>query len=288
MKRTLGKKLIDYVVIALGCFLFALSFNLFLKHAQIAVGGITGIAMVINYFFPQISMGVLTFVINIPFLIIGLRHIGGEFMAKTVFASFMLSLSLQITEWVPSITDDPLLCSIYGGIGVGVGIGFAFLRNGSTGGSDIIGLVLKKRYSGISVGTLVLIADTIIVLCASFAFKNVNSVLYAIIKMYVSSIATDGVLYGLSTNKLAYIITEKAETISKLIISELRHGATILTGEGAYTNRPRKMILCAINPNQIGKLKEIVREADEEAFVIVTNTHEVLGFGFKPNTKSNV
>ena len=106
--------------------------------------------------------------------------------------------------------------------------------------------------------------------------------------MYVSSISTDGVLYGLSTNKLAYIITEKAETISKLIISELRHGATILTGEGAYTNRPRKMILCAINPNQIGKLKEIVREADEEAFVIVTNTHEVLGFGFKPNTKSNV
>lgn len=288
MKRNLKKAILDYIIISLGSFLFALSFNLFLKHAQIAVGGITGIAMVINYFFPVLTMGLLTFLLNIPFLIIGLRKIGGEFMTKTIFASVILSVSMQITEWVPPLTDDLLLCSIYGGLGVGAGIGLVLMRNGSTGGSDIIGLVLKKRYSGVSLGTLVLIADTVIVLCASFAFRNVNSILYAIIKMYVASIATDGVLYGFSTNKLAYIITEKTETISKLIISELRHGATILSGEGAYTNQPRKMIMCAINPNQIGKLKEIVRDADGDAFVIVTNTHEVLGFGFKPNTKSNV
>lgn len=276
------------MVIFLGAALFAVSFNLFIKHAQIAVGGITGISMVINYFFPRLSMGLLTFLVNIPFLILGLRRIGGPFMAKTVFASLSLSLAMQLTEWLPALTDDALLCSIYGGIGTGAGLGLVFIKNGSTAGSDIVGLVLKQKYTGIPLGKLVLAADTVIVLCASFAFGSINSILYAIIKMYVASIATDGVIYGFTTDKLAYIITQKAETISKLVISELHHGATILTGEGAFTNMPRKMILCAINPNQIGLLKEIVRENDDNAFVIVTNTHEVLGFGFKPNIKSNL
>lgn len=288
MKTNIKKTVFDYIVIFLGAALFAVSFNLFIKHAQIAVGGITGISMVINYFFPKLSMGLLTLLVNIPFLILGLRRIGGPFMTKTVFASVSLSLVMQLTEWLPALTDDALLCSIYGGIGTGAGLGLVFIRNGSTAGSDIVGLVLKQKYTGIPLGKLVLAADTVIVLCASFAFGSINSILYAIIKMYVASIATDGVIYGFTTDKLAYIITEKAETISKLVISELHHGATILTGEGAFTNMPRKMILCAINPNQIGLLKEIVRENDDGAFVIVTNTHEVLGFGFKPNVKSNL
>ena len=225
---------------------------------------------------------------NIPFLVLGLRKIGGPFMAKTVFASVSLSLVMQITDGLPALTDDALLCAIYGGLGTGAGLGLVFIKNGSTAGSDIVGLVLKQKYTGIPLGKLVLAADTAIVLCASFAFGNINSILYAIIKMYVASIATDGVIYGFTTDKLAYIISEKAETISKLVISDLHHGATILTGEGAFTNAPRKMVMCAINPNQIGRLKEIVRENDDEAFMIVTNTHEVLGFGFKPNVKTNL
>ncbi len=112
--------------------------------------------------------------------------------------------------------------------------------------------------------------------------------LFAIIKMYAASIATGGVIYGFTTDKLAYIVTEKAETISKLVISGPHHGATILYGEGAFTNLPRKIIMCAINPNQIGLLKEIVREHDPNAFMIVTNAHEILGFGFKPNVKTNL
>ncbi|MBQ4545076.1 MAG: YitT family protein [Oscillospiraceae bacterium] len=288
MKLNARKLISDYIVIFIGASLFALSFNLFIKHAQIAVGGITGISMVINYFFPKLSMGLLTLLVNIPFLVLGLRKIGGPFMAKTVFASVSLSLVMQITDGLPALTDDALLCAIYGGLGTGAGLGLVFIKNGSTAGSDIVGLVLKQKYTGIPLGKLVLAADTAIVLCASFAFGNINSILYAIIKMYVASIATDGVIYGFTTDKLAYIISEKAETISKLVISDLHHGATILTGEGAFTNAPRKMVMCAINPNQIGRLKEIVRENDDEAFVIVTNTHEVLGFGFKPNVKTNL
>ncbi|MBQ2840619.1 MAG: YitT family protein [Oscillospiraceae bacterium] len=288
MKLNARKLISDYIVIFIGASLFALSFNLFIKHAQIAVGGITGISMVINYFFPKLSMGLLTLLVNIPFLVLGLRKIGGPFMAKTVFASVSLSLVMQITDGLPALTDDALLCAIYGGLGTGAGLGLVFIKNGSTAGSDIVGLVLKQKYTGIPLGKLVLAADTAIVLCASFAFGNVNSILYAIIKMYVASIATDGVIYGFTTDKLAYIISEKAETISKLVISDLHHGATILTGEGAFTNAPRKMVMCAINPNQIGRLKEIVRENDDEAFMIVTNTHEVLGFGFKPNVKTNL
>ena len=288
MAVKIKKILSDYLVIFIGSALFALGFNLFIRDTQIAVGGITGIGMVINYFFPSLSMGFLTFVLNIPFLLLGLWKIGGEFMTKTIFSAISLSFVMGITDRLPSLTADPLLCSIYGGMVIGLGIGLVLIKNGSTGGSDIIGLVLRKRYSGVSLGKLILIADAIIILCASFAFKNANSVLYAIIKMYVSSIATDGVLYGFNFNKVAYIFTENTNTICNLIISELGHGASIITCKGAYTNEPRKMIMCAINPNQIGMLKQIVRLNDEKAFMIITNTHEVLGFGFKPNVKCNL
>ncbi len=286
---SIRKTIFDYLIILIGASLFAASFNAFIDKSEIpiAMGGITGISMVINHF-TGISMGVLTFLTNVPFLFLGLWKIGGRFMAKTVFASVALSIAMDVTATIPTLTTDPMLCAIYGGIGTGAGLGLVFIRNGSTAGTDIVGLVLKQKYTGIPLGKLVLAADTVIVLCAAFAFKDPNSVLFAIIKMYAASIATDGVIYGFTTDKLAYIITEKADTISKLVISELHHGATILTGEGAFTSSPRKMIMCAINPNQIGLLKEIVREQDNDAFMIVTNTHEVLGFGFKPNVKSNL
>ena len=283
------KAILDYLIILIGASLFAASFNAFIDKSEIpiAMGGITGISMVLNRF-TGLSMGVLTFLVNVPFLLLWLWKIGGRFMAKTVFASVVLSIAMDLTVAIPTLTTDPMLCAIYGGLGTGAGLGLVFIRNGSTAGTDIVGLVLKQKYTGIPLGKLVLAADTVIVICAAFAFKDPNSVLFAIIKMYVASIATDGVIYGFTTDKLAYIITEKADTISKLVISELHHGATILTGEGAFTNAPRKMIMCAINPNQIGLLKEIVRENDNDAFMIVTNTHEVLGFGVKPNVKSNL
>ena len=287
--QNIKKVFLDYFIILIGAVLFAASFNAFIDKSEIpiAMGGITGISMVLNRF-TGVSMGILTFLVNVPFLVLGLWKIGGRFMAKTVFASVVLSIAMDVTAAIPTLTTDPMLCAIYGGIGTGAGLGLVFTRNGSTAGTDIVGLVLKQKYTGISLGKLVLAADTVIVLCAAFAFKDPNSVLFAIIKMYAASIATDGVIYGFTTDKLAYIITEKADTISKLVILELHHGATILTGEGAYTNSPRKMIMCAINPNQIGLLKEIVRAQDDNAFMIVTNTHEVLGFGFKPNVKSNL
>lgn len=288
MKQTLKKNLIDYILIFIGASLFAISFNLFIRDTKIAMGGITGISMVINHFFPKIPMGLLTFLTNIPFLILGIRRVGGEFMAKTVFASITLSAAMYATEWLPALSNDILLCSIYGGLGTGAGLGLVFLRGGSTAGSDIVGIVAKQKFTGMPIGKLVLITDAIIVLCAAFAFQSVDSILYGIIKMYAASISTDGILYGFTTDKLAYIVSEKAHEISRLVIEKLGHGATILTGEGAYTNKPRKVLMCAINPNQIGLLKDLVRETDDDAFMIVTSTHEVLGFGFKPNAKSNI
>ncbi|MBR5543421.1 MAG: YitT family protein [Oscillospiraceae bacterium] len=288
MKSNFKKTLYDYAVIFSGCVIFAVSFNLFIKNAHIAVGGISGISLVINYFFPKLSIGVMTLVLNIPFLILGLLKIGGSFMIKTIFASFVLSLSLSATEWLSPITTEPILCTLYGGLGTGVGLGLVFLRDGSTAGSDIVGIVLRRKYPSVPLGKLILATDMVIVLFASIAFRNANSILYAVVYMYVASIATDGVLYGFTTDKLAYIITGASDAITKLIISELGRSATIVTAEGAFTNKQRKMIMCAITPNQIGKLREIVRSCDEKAFMIVTNTHEILGSGFRPNIKSNI
>ncbi len=283
MSSKIKTAILDYIIIFIGSALFSLAFNLFLQGANIAVGGITGIAMVINYFFPGITMGVLTFLLNIPFCLIGLKEVGGSFMIKTIFAAVSLSVVMGLTEFLPPLTSDPLLCSVFGGIFTGIGLGLVILRNGSTGGSDIIGCVLKKHFSGIPLGKLVLAADVCIVLCACYAFGSVESILYAIIKMYVTSIAMDAVLYGLNFAKVAYIFTDKIDTISKLIIEKLGHGATIINCVGAYTDEPRQMIMCAIEPNQIGQLKTIVREVDPNAFMILTESHEVLGMGFKPN-----
>ena len=290
MKNNIKKTIIDYIFIFLGAALFSVSFNLFIRDTQIAMGGITGISVILfNLFGGKISMGVLTLLVNIPFLLIGIWRIGGKFMIKTIFASVTLSIVMRFTEnWLPALSQDTLLCAIFGGLGTGAGIGLVFLRGGSTAGTDIVGIVAKQKFTGVSIGNLVLVADTIIVLLGAWAFQSMDSILFAIIKMYAASIATDAVLYGLATDKLAYIVSEKASELGRLVIEKLGHGATILTGEGAYTNQPRKLLMCAINPNQIGLLKEIVRETDDSAFMIVTNTHEVLGFGFKPNVKSNV
>ena len=180
MKHNLRKTIVDYIIIFIGASLFSVSFNLFIRDAQIAMGGITGISMIFNLIFPAVSMGIITLLVNLPFLILGSIKVGGEFMVKTVFASVVLSIVMGLTENLPALTSDPLLCSIYGGIGTGAGIGLVFLRNGSTAGSDIVGIVAKQKFTGISVGKLVLITDTIIVLLSAAAFKSVNKKKHAV------------------------------------------------------------------------------------------------------------
>ncbi len=281
MEKNIKKLFEDYAIILFGAAVFALSFNLFIKDTEIALGGVTGISMIIHRLFPRATMGFLTLVINIPFLALGLVKSGGKFMMKTVFASVAISLFLEITDPFARLSDDVLLCAVFGGIGIGLGVGLVLSREGSTGGTDIAAWVLRERFKNISVGKLILFVDAAIVLSSALIFRNPQSALYAIINMYAATVAIDGVVYGFVSDRLAYIITKREDEVKSIITEKINHGATVLSGYGAYTDEKTTVFLCAFYPGRLSRLKELVRKADPEAFIIVTNTHEVLGTGFR-------
>jgi uncharacterized membrane-anchored protein YitT (DUF2179 family) len=276
-----SKKISDYIIMALGCFLYAVSVNLFFRDAHIAPGGVTGLSLIINHIIPPLSVGTLMFLINIPLFILGFKKIGGEFFKYTLYATILLSIMLDMTNAFPAFTTDPLLASIYGGVLTGAGLGIVFLRGGSTGGADIAARLLRVYNPEVSLGRIILIIDIVVISLAALVFRDINSALYAIITMYVASIVMDAIIYGTDVARVAYIVTDSHDIINKKIAGALERGATVIRCEGGYTGAERRLILCAIKRNQIAELKKLVREADPGAFMIVTNTHEVLGHGFK-------
>ena len=273
--------LLDAIIILLGSALFAFGLVIFLEPNNIAPGGVSGIAMIINYLFPSVPIGLLIIIMNIPLFIAGWKFEGKPFLVKSLFGTLLSSVLIDLFSDVYRYTSDPLLAAIYGGIMTGSGLGLLFFRGATTGGSDIIGRLLKIKLPHLSMGKLVLGIDFVVVTAAAVTFGHFNYALYALIALYISSIAIDKVLYGFDTAKVAYIITKYPEEIFRRIDKELERGVTYLHGEGAYTGNATKVLMAAIKMRQIAQLKRIVREVDPSSFVIISDAHEVLGDGFR-------
>lgn len=282
-----SKKIWNYFLMVAGAFLFALGFDLFLRPAGIAPGGLTGIALLVNYLLPVVPVGLLTLLFNIPLFILGMRQLGGPFVRNTIFTSILLSVLLDVLTALPLLTIEPLLAAIYGGVLIGAGMGLAFLPNSSTGGVDIAIRVLRKKYPQLSLGQLMLLCDALVVLAAGLVYQNLNNALYAIITMYAASLVLDAILYGLNYAKAAFIITAKGEAVNKKIMEKLVRGTTLIPCTGGYSGCARSMILCAIKRGQIVALKEAVYAIDPGAFVILSEAHEVLGYGFQRHDQSS-
>jgi len=281
IKKAAGRLASDLVIITLGSALFALGLDIFLEPNNIAPGGVSGIAMIINYFLPVLPLGTLIIILNVPLFLAGWKFEGKPFLFKSLFGTVVSSLLIDLFSRIYHYTSDPLLAAIYGGILIGAGLGIIFTRGATTGGSDIIGRLLKVKLPYLSMGKLVLATDVIIIAAAAVTFGHFNYALYALISLYISSIVLDKILYGFDFAKVAYIITKYPEAIFRKIDSELERGATYLDGQGAYSGKPTKVILTAIKMRQIAQLKQIVRDIDPESFVIITDAHEVLGDGFR-------
>jgi len=282
MNRQTARSLIsDAIIISLGSALFALGLDIFLEPNNIAPGGVSGIAMIINYFLPSLPIGTLIIILNIPLFFAGWKFEGKPFLLKSLFGTVVSSLLINLFSSLYHYTSDPLLAAIYGGILIGAGLGIIFTRGATTGGSDIVGRLLKLKFPYLSMGRLVLVVDVIIITAAAITFGHFNYALYALISLYISSIVLDKILYGFDFAKVAYIITKYPEVVFKKIDTELERGATYLDGQGAYSGKPTKVILTAIKMRQIAQLKQIVRDVDPESFVIITDAHEVLGDGFR-------
>lgn len=274
---------IDIIVTIAGTFIFAFAVHVFTSPNQIAPGGMTGISTIIHHL-TKLPIGGVNITLNIPIFIIGLIYLGKWFMIKTFVSLVTFTIAMDyVLVTLPTYTGDTLIASIFGGLLMGVGIGLALTRGSSTGGMDIINKIIAKRLPHIKLGKIIFCSDVVIIIISGVAFKSIEPVLYAIVAMYISSAALDAVLYGFNVSKLMYIITDKAEEISKRILTDMNRGATILDSHGAYTNEKKPTILCVVRQNEYYKLKKMIRSVDPNAFVIITGANEVVGSGFKSN-----
>lgn len=278
------KTILKYVVIALGTFIYGLAVNYLMRPNGIISGGITGIAMVINYAFPVLPIGVMIFVINIPIFIVGFKALGWRFVIGSLVGMLGLSVFIDLVELFSfPLTDNPLLAALFSGVITGFGLGLVFLMGASTGGTDIIVKVVRKKHQHFNLGTLVLILDVIIILIYAVTFKMFEAGMYSLIAIFVESKLIDVVLYGINYGKVVYIISDKAEEINRAINEEMDRGVTKLYGEGGYSGEKKTVLLVAIKRRQITKLKQIIKQADPKAFVIMSESREVLGEGFQKN-----
>lgn len=272
------KRIIDYLGITVGSFLIALALTSFLVPNRIAAGGVIGLATVI-YYISSFPIGITMFIINIPLFFAGLKIRGMSFGVRTLYGIVSLSLFTDLLQpQMTAVTNDLLLASIYGGVLAGIGLGLVFRFRGSTGGTDLIAYLINY-FTGISVGEGLLIADGVIVVLAGIFF-NLEVALYAAVTIFITAKTIDVIQEGLNFKKGVLIISDKAEAINQMIVDDLNRGITEFAAKGGYTGQQRKVLLCIISRSEVSEIKKSVAEIDKDAFVIISDVHEVLGEGF--------
>lgn len=277
-----NKLMRDYLLITFGIILVAISVEYFFAPNNLAAGGVTGLAIVVNKFLPNISVGVITLVVNIILFAVALALIGGNFGAKTIYASLGLSVIMWIIEtfFAPyAITSDLIIATIFGTIISAFGMAIVFNNNSSTGGTDILAKILNKFFH-INIGTALLIVDFFITLAAAIAF-GLDIGFYSMLSVIILGITVDRFIDGFNSSKEIMIMSTKVEDISKFILEELFRGCTYLKGEGAYTGKDLKIIYTVLGRSEFIKLKGFIKEIDPKAFICVRQSHEVLGEGFR-------
>ena len=279
-KRTVRQWIVMYLKILIGSALYAAGFQFFLYPNAIATGGVTGVAMIINYFsgFP---VGVMTLIINVPLFIFSWKRFGLGFILASLAGTVLSSVMVDLFAMIPlEVTHEPLLGAIYGGIIKGLGLGIVYHTGATTGGVDIVAKFLRRKYQHINFSTFILGLDTAVIVAFAVLFRRYDSAMYAIICMFIASKVIDLVLYGAVNSKVCYIITDKSEEIKDGIVNALHRGVTFLHGEGAWSGQEKHVILCVIKQSQIVELKHLVGAVDDRAFVIVSDSREVFGNGF--------
>lgn len=283
IKNKILKITIEYIIIIIGTAIFALGVHIFILPNHIAAGGLTGISTIINSIV-GVPVGILFFIFNIPLLLIGTRFLGRNFLIKTLVSTFFFTLLLDYAFVnITTFTDDVIISALYGGGMIGSGLAIVFSQNGSTGGTDITNLIIKKKFPFIQIGRIVFITDFIIILSAAVTFGSLKSSLYAILTMLSTTFVLDGFLYGFKVGKLLLIVSDQIGEIKQEILNKMQRGVTIIPSIGGYTgNSDKNIIMCACRKNEYFKILSIVKKLDSKAFVIVTDSNEILGEGFRP------
>ncbi|NLV50889.1 MAG: YitT family protein [Clostridiales bacterium] len=282
IKKQFRSVLKPSLLVIIGSALYALGYNMFVYPNALVTGGITGISTVINYVTDIIPVGVLIIIFNIPIFIIGGKILGWRFLISSAAGMILVSAFIDIFSiFSPVMTKEPLLAGVFGGVLTGLGLGIVFSAGASTGGTDILAKIVRKNFMFLNMGHIVLAMDVVIIGIYSIIFGKYDLALYSVMMIYVETRIIDVVLYGLNYGKVVFIISEKAEEISREICGKLQRGVTKLYGRGGWSNEDKTVLLVAIKKRQIVDLKRTVKEIDPRAFVIMSETREVLGMGFQ-------
>ena len=278
--RITKESLYQYAVITLGALVLALGQLVFIKPLHIPLGGVSGVALVANYLW-KLPIGLVSIVLNLPLFVLGWRTMGREFFYKTVYATVVNSIFLDILDPIlPAFPVEMLLAALYGGIVMGAGYGLLFRAGGTSGGIDIVSKWLNGK-KDIPVGTTNFIINIFVIIGSAAIYGNPDSALYALVTSYVSSVVIDKMVYGMDAQKSALIITGKPVEVSRGIMEQLHRGVTAMEGVGMYTGDKRTVLLCAVRRHETGTLKRIILQEDARAFMLISNTNEVFGTNFK-------
>ncbi|MBG9757358.1 YitT family protein [Lysinibacillus sphaericus] len=278
MKHDVRENIVDYVYVIVGAAVIAIGFNVFLLPNQVASGGVSGISTILHGLFGW-NPGIVQYAFNIPLFIAGVLLLGKKFGIKSFIGTITLPFIVLLTNsWEPW-TDNPLLGALFGGIVVGLGIGLVFKGNASTGGTDLLAQIITK-YTGLTLGTSVLLIDGIIAISAAVVF-DLEKGLYALIGLYVTTKTIDIIQLGFSQSKMVYIITLKQDEVREAIYAEINRGVTKLQAFGGYKGEARPVLMVVVYQTEFTKLKQLIKSVDPSAFVIVSDAYEVLGEGFK-------
>lgn len=270
----------EYIIVALACMVMAFNTSYFFIGNKLAQGGVSGLSLIIHYL-SNIDMSYLYFALNIPLIILAYIFLGKNFLLKTLFATFVLSVFLKVFASFSEPLDDILLAAIFGGAINGIAIGIVFYAGGSTGGIDIIAKIINK-YTGIPISRILLTTDFIVLSMVAVIFGKVIF-MYTLISLVISSKMIDIIQVGIYSAKGVTIITTKEDEIRKRIMEDTGRGITLIDARGGYTQKEIGMLYCVVGQYQLIKVKTIVKEVDPSAFMIVADVHEVIGNGFLVN-----
>ncbi len=269
----------------------SVGFSVFLAPRGIVAGGFSGLALMLESFLRnftdvEISIGVIYLLMNIPIYFFGFKNLGKYFVLMSLIGTVCYSIFIdQITLNI--VVEDHLLCSLYGGIFSGIGLGFVVRGNGSTGGSDMVGMIVHKKFNKISIGNTNLIIDVVVVSLNVLYTKSLIMALYAVLSIYIRGIITDYIEEGPRAVKAVYIISEKSQEIAEKILYDLGRGTTGLYAFGGFSGKDKKMIMTLVSRRQMHSLNTIIFSIDETAFVFSTNCKDAIGNGFNKPDKIN-
>ncbi|MEA5134585.1 MAG: YitT family protein [Candidatus Fimivivens sp.] len=261
--------------------LLALGICVFSAPNRIVGGGLSGIASVLFILF-GLPIGTVSLALNIPLLLLGWRKLGHRFILRTLRITVIMSVIMDATTaLVPPYTGELLLAAVFGGVFTGAGLGIILMHGDSTGGTDIIVMLIKKKYPHLSFGFIVLITDCAVVLMAAIAYRSMDTILYGTVMIYASTVVIDRIIDGADARKLVLIITHEEQAVTQSLLSGLGRGVTVLSAQGGYSRAQISVLLCVVDKRQIFQLKALVRKNDGSAFVIIAHATETLGTGFK-------